>query len=278
MKAKVGPKICFEIQNVVGISGRKGKPNDSLRLGSNKEKHGPYLEGDSAHASSQIQGGFTGPSHVSVGEKSVRPTEMYYPTILRADCKGGIGGKIGSANPSCSGSNECEVSVAEAKGSQETISIQGQRCSDEGDEGRNSRAQEKGSSSGNICEKTPYGEELDCDGEKVGSHLADVESSGNDIRDYVQAGEKSKSSSKDLGMKPACLRVEEEGKDDTRAERSVISDGKGRGNIDGTRAATLGRELMNRPDPETVKLPGSGQIFGEGRVMVWVRVWAHAGL
>ena len=28
MKSKVGPKICFEIQNVVGIRGRKGKPND----------------------------------------------------------------------------------------------------------------------------------------------------------------------------------------------------------------------------------------------------------
>ena len=87
------------------------------------------------------------------------------------------------------------MSIAEAKGSQETISIQGQRCSDEGDEGRNSCAPEKGSSSSNIFEKIPYGEELDCDGEKVGSHLADVESSGIDIRDYVQAGEKSKSSS-----------------------------------------------------------------------------------
>ena len=91
MKSKVGPKICFEIQNVVGISGRKGKPNDSLRMGSNKERHGPYLEGDSAHASGQIQGGFAGPSHVIIGEQSVRPTEMYYPTIMRADCKGRIG-------------------------------------------------------------------------------------------------------------------------------------------------------------------------------------------
>ena len=181
---------------------------------------------------------------------------------MRADCKGRIGGKIGSANPSCSGSKEREASVVEAKGSQETTSIQGQRRRDEG---RNSCAPEKGSSSGNIFVKIPYGVELDCDGEKVGDHLAVVESLGNGIRDYIQAGEKSKSSSRDSGMKLACLRVEDEGEDDTRAERSVNLDGKGRGNIDGTRVASLGRELMHRPDSQAVQISGSGQIFGEGQ-------------
>ena len=157
------------------------------------------------------------------------------------------------------------MSVAEVKGSQETTSIQGQRCSDEGDEGRNSCTPEKGSSSGKILEKFPYGVELDCDGEKVGSYLAVVESSGNDLRDYVQAGEKSKSSSRDPGFKLACLRVEDEGEDYIRAKKSVNLDGKGRGNIDGTGAASLGREHLYRSDSQAVKLPGSGQIFGEGR-------------
>ena len=280
MKSKVGPKICFEIQNVVGIRGRKGKPNDFLRMGSNKERHGPYLEGDSAHASGQIEGVFAGPSYIIIGEQSARPTERYYPTILRADCKGRIGGKIGSANLSCSRSKEREVSVVESKGSQDTTSIQGQICSEEGDEGRNSCALEKGSSSGKILEKIHYDEELDCDGEKVGSHLATGESSGNDLRDYVQAGEKSKSSFKDSGMKLASLRVEDEAEDDIRAERSMNLDGKGRGNIDGTRAASLGREHLYRPDSQAVKLPGSGQIFGVGRGSGHDldQGWAHVGL
>ena len=265
MKSKVGPKICFEIQNVAGNRGRKGKPNNSLRMGSNKERYGPHLEGDSTHASGQIQGVFAGSSYVNIGEQSARPTERYYPTFLRADCKGRIGGKSGSANPSCSGSKEREVSVAEVKGSQETTSTQGQRCRDEGDEGRNSCAPENGSPSGKIMEKIPYVAELECDGEKVGSHLAAADSSGNDLRDYVQAGEKSKSSSRDLGMKLACLRVEDEGEDDIRAERSVNLDGKGRGNIDGTRDVSLGREHLYCLDSQAVKLLGSGQIFGVGR-------------
>ena len=59
-----------------------------------------------------------------------------------------------------------------------------------------------------------------------------------------------------------CLRVEDEGEDDTRAERNVNLDGKGLGNTDGTRAEFSGRERHYRLESQAVKLPGSGQILG----------------
>ena len=48
--SKVGAKKCFEIQNVMGIRGRKGKPKYSLMMDSTKERYGPHLEGDAAQA------------------------------------------------------------------------------------------------------------------------------------------------------------------------------------------------------------------------------------
>ena len=172
------------------------------------------------------------------------------------------------ANPSCFGSKECEVSAVEEKGSQEMTSIQGQGCNEEGDEDGNSCASEKESPSGKFMEKFPFGAELEYDGEKDGSHPVVVDLVGNDRRDDTQAGEKSKRSSRDTGLKIACLRVEEEGEDDKRAGRSVDLHGKGRGNIDGTRAASSGREHLYRLEAQVsqaVKLPGSGQTPGEGR-------------
>ena len=245
--------------------GERGKPKNSLVLDSTKERNGPNLAGDSAHATGQIQGVFPGPRIVNIGEQRDRPTERDYPTNLRGDCKGRIGGKIEAANPRCSGSKEREVPVVVEKGSQETISTQGQGCSGEGDEGRNSCAPENESPSGKFMEKIPYVADLECDGEKDVSLSAVVDSSGNDLRDYVQAREKSKSSSRDSGLKLTWVRVEDEGEDDTRAERSVNSDGEGRGNIDGTRAASSSRERPHRHDSQAVKLLGSGEILGEGR-------------
>ena len=169
------------------------------------------------------------------------------------------------ANPRCSGSKEREVPVVVEKGSQETISKQGQGCSGEGDEGRNSCAPENESPSSKVMKKIPYVADLECDGEKDGSLLADVDSSSNDLRDYFQAGEKPKSSPRESGLKLTWLRVEDEGEDGIRAERSVISVGEGRGNIDGTRAVSSSREHLYRHDSQAVKLPGSGQILGEGR-------------
>ena len=66
-------------------------------------------------------------------------------------------------------------------------------------------------------------------------------------------------------MKLACIRVEDEGEDDIRAERSVNSDGKGLKNIYGTRAASSGREHLYCFESQVVKLPGPGQILKEGR-------------
>ena len=123
--SKVGPKIDSEIQNVAEIRGRKGKPKYSLVLDSTKERNGPNLAGVSAYATGQIQGVFPCPRIVNIGEQSDRPTERDYPTNLRGDCKGRIGGKIEAANPRCSGSKEREVPVVVEKGSQETISTQG---------------------------------------------------------------------------------------------------------------------------------------------------------
>ena len=231
----MGTKQCFEIQNVMGIKGREGKPKQSLLMDSVKDGDGLHLKDGAAHAFGQTQGVFVGPSYVKIGEQSARPTERHCPTILRAECKGRIGGKTGMANPSCFGSKEREVSAVEEKGSQEMTSIQGQGCSEEGDE------------DGNLC-------------------ASEKESpSGNDRRDDTQAGEKSKRSSRDPGLKIACLRVEEEGEDDKRAGRSVDLHGKGLGNIDGTRAASSGREHLYRLEAQAVKLLGSGQTLREGR-------------
>ena len=72
--SKVGTKKCFEIQNEVGNRWSKGKPKYSLLMNSAKEKYGPHLEGDAAHASGQTQGVFVGPSYVNIGELSARPT------------------------------------------------------------------------------------------------------------------------------------------------------------------------------------------------------------
>ena len=289
----MGTKNCFEIQNGVGITGRKGKPKYSLLMDSAKKKNGPHLEGDAAQPSGQTQGVFVGPCYANIGEQNACPTERYYPTNLRSDCKGRIGEKIGMANPSCSEPQKREVSVVEEKGSQETTSIQGQGCSEEnnikkalsreescvikdkegskaGDEGINFCVPEKDSPSGKFPEKIPYVAELDDAGVRHGLPPAVVDSSGNNLRDYIQAGEKSKCPPRASGLKLACIRVEDEGEDDIRAERSVKSDGKGLGNIGGTRAESSGREHHYCLESQAVKSSGSSQIFGEGRGLGFV--------
>ena len=268
----MGNNKCFEIQNAVGISGRKGKPKHYLVLDSAKEKHGPqskekhghHLERDAAHDSDQTQGASEGPSHTNIGEQCARTTEIYYPTKVRADFKGRIGGKFGLANPRCSGANEREVSAVEEKGSQETISTQGKGRRDEGDEGRNSGASEMVSPSGKFLEQIPKVAELEHDGEEDGSHPAAVDSVGNVLWDYSQVDEKSKCSPRDSRLKIACLMIEDEGEDDLRVERSVILASKGLGNIDGTQAVSSGREHRHRLDSQAEKLFGSGQILSEG--------------
>ena len=212
--SKVGAKKCFEFQNVLGIRGRKGKPKNSFLRDSAKEKFGPHLEGAAAQGSGQTQGVFVGPCYASLGEQSARPTGRYSLTNLRAECKGRIKENIGMANPSYAGSQEREVSVVEEKGSQETTSIQDQGCSEDnnikkalsreercalkdiegskaGDEGRNYCAPKKESSSGKFPEKTPSVADMEYAGVKGGFHPATIDSSGNDLRDYIQAGEKS---------------------------------------------------------------------------------------
>ena len=267
--SKVGNNKCFEIQNAVGISGRKGKPKHYLVLDSAKEKHGPqskekygpHLERDAAHDSDQTQGASEGPSHTNIGEQCARTTERYYPTKGRADCKGRIGGKFGLANPRCSGANEREVLVVEEKGSQETILTQGKGRRDEGDEGRNPGESEMVSPSGKFLEQIPKVAELGHDGEEDGSYPAAIVSLGNVIWDHSLVDEKSKCSPKDSRLKIACLMIEDEGEDDLRAERSVISAGKGLGNIDGTRAVSSGRDHRHHLDSQAEKLFGPGQIL-----------------
>ena len=192
------------------------------------------------------------------------------------------------ANPSCFEPQEREVSVVEENGSQETTSIQGQGCSEENnikkalsreeccvikdkegskarDEGINFCAPEKESPSSKSLVKIHYVAELDDAGVKDGLPTDAVDSSGNNLRDDIQAGEKSKCPPRASGLKLACIRVEDEGEDDIRAERSVKSDGKGLENIDGTRAESSGREHHYCLESRAVKSSGSAQIFGEGQ-------------
>ena len=200
-----------------------------------------------AHVSDKTQGATEGPSHRNNGECCAVPTERHHPPNLRADCKG-IGVKFGLATTSCSGTKAREVSVVEEKGPQETTSKQGQGRRDAGGEGKISGAQEKDSPSGKFLEIISKAAELEHDGEKDDSHPVAADSLGNIPRDYIQADEMSKCSHRDSRLKIVCLRVEEEGEDDSRAERSVFSVGKGLGKIDGTRPASSGREHCHRLD------------------------------
>ena len=191
--------------------------------------------------------------------------ERDHLTILRGDRQGRLGRKIEAAVHRSPGSEELEATVVAEKGSQETFSTQGQGCSGEGDGGRNSCAPENESPSGKLMEKNPHGVDLEYDGEKDGSLSVTVDSSGREIRDYVQAREKAKSLSRDSGLKITWARAEDEGEDVIRAVRSVFSAGEGRGNNDGTRNASSGRERTHRHDSQAEKLFGSSQILGEGR-------------
>ena len=157
------------------------------------------------------------------------------------------------------------MSAVEEKGSQEMTSIQDQGCSEDnnikktlsreercalkdiegskaGDEGRNYCAPEKESSSGKFTDKTPFVADLEYASVKGGFHPVAVDSSGNDLRVYIQAGGKSNCLSRVSELKLVSLRVEDEGEDVTRAERSVNLDGEGLGNTDGTRVDSLVRE------------------------------------
>ena len=282
----MGTKKGFEVQNVLGIRGRKGKPNYALMMGSTKEKYGPHLEGDEVQISGQTQGVFAGPCHASIGEQSPSPTERFYPTNLRAESKGST--EDGMVNPSCSGPQESEVSVAEEKGSQETTSTQGEGCNEKNnikkalrkeescalkdeegnkarEEGRNYCAPEKESPSGKFPNKVLFIADLDYAGVKDGCQPDPVDSSGNVLRDYNQARENSKCSPRDSALNLVCRRIEVEGEDDTRAERSGNPDGKGLGNTDGTRVESSGSERHYRLESQAVRFSGSGQNLGEGR-------------
>ena len=270
--SKVGINKCVEIQNVVGISGRNGKPKNSFLMDSAKEiygpltkdKHGLLGERDVAHVSNKIQGSTEGPSNRNNGERCASPTKRHHPHNLRADCKG-IGVKIGLTTTSCSGTKAREVSAVEEKGSPETTSKQGQGRKDVGGEGKISDAQDKDSPSGKFLEIISKAAELEHNGEKDDSHPVAADALRNIPRDYIQADEMSKCSHRDSRLKIACLRVEEEGEDDSGVERSVFSVGKGLGKIDGTRPASSGREHCHRLDSQAGKLSEQGQIFREGQ-------------
>ena len=165
-------KLSFEIQNEVEIRGREGKPNHPLSM--DLARVGPHLMGVSAHFSGQNQGAFEGPSEVKKGEQSYRPSERPCSAMMRVACMGRIGGTNSLENPICSGSKECEALAVEEKGSQESISLQGQGCSDVGEEDGNYCVSEKESPSGKFLEKLPFSAEQEHDGEKVGSYLGAV--------------------------------------------------------------------------------------------------------
>ena len=261
--AKMRTRLSFEIQNEVETRGREGKSKQSLLMDS--DRVGPHLMGGLAHVSGQNQGDFEGPNEVKNGEQSYRPSERHCPAMLRVVCKGRIGGTTSLANPSCSGSKECEALAVEEKGSQETISLQGQGCSDIGEDDGNYCVSEKESPSDKFLEKLPFGAEQEHDGEKVGSHLGAVDLACNDRRDETQEEEKVKQSSRDPGLKLACLRAEEEGEVDKRAGRSVDSHGEELGNIDEIWVTSSSRVHPYRKGEQVEKLPMSGQTIEEGR-------------
>ena len=178
---------------------------------------------------------------------------------------GRIGGTTSFANPSRSGSKECEALAVAEKGTQETISLQGQGCSDVGEEEGNYCVSEKESPSGNFLEKVPFGAEQVHDGEKVGSLPGAVDSACNDRRDDAQEEEKAKELSRDPGLKLACLRAEEEGEVDKRAGRSVDSHGEELGKIDEGWVTSSGREYHFRMEEQAENLTVSGQSIEEGR-------------
>ena len=76
---------------------------------------------------------------------------------------------------------------------------------------------------------------------------------------------KSKCSPRASAMNLVCLRIEDEGEDDTHAERCVNPDGKGLGNTDGVRVESSGSESHYRLESQAVRFPGSRQNLGEGR-------------
>ena len=256
-----GSEADLQFQNDVGIGEKKGKPKYPSCLDWSVESNGLNLEDVSAHSCGQIQGVTPGPRYEIKGVKSNNPTKRSYLANLRGNCKGKIGEKTGAVYLRCSGPKEREVPANAEKGSQETVSIQGREGSGEGDEGRKYCSPINVSTSGKAMEKFSYGADLVCDGEKDGSSLAVVVSSGNVLRADVQAGEKPKNSPRELGMKFAWLRAEEERKVGIRDGRSVLSVGEGRGNIDGS----SGREQSYRRDAQPVKSSGSEQSLGEDR-------------
>ena len=116
---KVGDKKMFEIQNGMGIRGRKWKQINPHVQDPLKERSGPQLKGAAAQGSGQIQGAVEGPS---LGEKSVRPMGSTSHITLRAASKGRIDEKTGMANPSCEEAQERERLAVEDRDYQETNS------------------------------------------------------------------------------------------------------------------------------------------------------------
>ena len=257
-------KLSFKIQNEEEIRGREGEPKQLLM---DPARDGPHLTGVSAHVSGQKQGDFEGPREVKSGAQNYRPLERPSPatmTTMSLACMGRIGGTTSLANPSRSGFKECEVLAVAEKGTQETISLQGQGYSDAGEEDRNDCVSAKESPTGNFLEKIPSGPEQEYDGEKVGSIPGAVDLACKDRRDDTQEEEKAKELSRDPGLILAGIRAEEEGEVDRRAGRSVDLHGEELGKIAVGWVTSSGRESHFRKEEQAENLTVSGQPIEEG--------------
>ena len=118
-----------------------------------------------------------------------------------------------------------------------------------------------------VLQKTPLAIDLDDACVKGGFYSATVDSPGriSDLGDHIQAEGKTNSSSRFSEMISVGLRFEAKGEDDTRARRSVRSEGNGMGNADGTRSVSLGSERHYLFESQEEKQPGSGKILGAVR-------------
>ena len=181
VRLKVGDKKEFEVQNALGIRGRKGKSINPHVMDPLKERIGLYLEGAVAQGLGQTKGALEGPSPASPGEISSRPMGRIYHTTFWAVGKGRSEEKNGMENPSCEEALECEMLAGENRGSHMTNSSQDHgrskgnnkkqvtsrkesypikdiAGSEEEDEGRYYGAPKHESSSDKFLEKTPSGE------------------------------------------------------------------------------------------------------------------------
>ena len=288
-KLKVGDKKTSEVQNALGLRGRKGKlknphvmdtlkPEERLRL---------YLEGAEAQGMGQTQGALEGPSPASLGE-SARPGGRIYQTNFWAARKGRSKEKKGMENPRWEEALECEMSAGENKGFQETNSSQNHgrskgnnkkqvtsrkeryptkdiAGSEEVDEGRYYGEWEQESPAGKLLGKSSFFVDTEDVGAKGGLQCAVVDSPGSVLWDAIQTGGRSKCLHRNPELITGDLRLEVEGEDDTRVGRRMRSGEEGVGNFDGTRPESSGRERHSRREVQEEMQRVSGHIIGVGR-------------